>query len=79
MNISSALSFIPSGLMAFIVIFMIASGVVVYVMRIKGDVLAEMSHGKTLFKLEAKERRNSTKVHLSQKSAKNPDKKNDGA
>jgi hypothetical protein len=57
-NALSALSILPSNLVLFvIVIFLIAGGLVFYALYKKGDVRAVMSHGKTVFTLEAKERR----------------------
>jgi hypothetical protein len=57
MTIPSALSFLPGGLVTLVAVLVMILFVVVYALRTKGDVRAEMSHGKTMFKLEAKERR----------------------
>jgi hypothetical protein len=40
-----------------IMAFLIVAAILVYALWTKGDVLAEVSHGHTVFKLEAKERR----------------------
>jgi hypothetical protein len=39
------------------IVFLIAGGLVWYALYTKGDVRAEVSHGRTVFKLEAKERK----------------------
>jgi len=41
----------------FAIICLIAGALVWYALHTKGDVRAEVSHGRTVFKLEAKERK----------------------
>jgi hypothetical protein len=51
------LSSIPVGLWFMVaVLILVCGGLVFYALRSKGDVLAEMTHGATSFKLQAKER-----------------------
>lgn len=38
-------------------VVIVFGGLVFYALRIKGDVFAELSHGKTTFKFDAKDRR----------------------
>jgi hypothetical protein len=57
------ISAIPSALWILIATVVIVFGIVVlYALRIKGDVCTELTHGKTSFKLEAKERPESKKL-----------------
>jgi hypothetical protein len=57
-TILAVLSIAPGNVVVFLaVLFLVAGGLVWYALRTKGDVRAEVSHGRTLFKLEAKERR----------------------
>jgi hypothetical protein len=58
MNALSVLSILPSNLaLLFIAILLIAGGLVFYALYKKGDVRAVVSHGRTVFTLEAKERK----------------------
>ena len=62
MNTISALSILPSNLTLLIIAVLVVAGVLVlYALRTKGDVRAEVSHGRTVFKLEAKERKTARK------------------
>jgi hypothetical protein len=63
MNVTSALSILPSNLTLLMIAVLLVTGVLVfYALRTKGDVRAEVSHGRTVFKLEAKERKGANKV-----------------
>jgi len=54
----SALSSVPGNLVLYFVIFLLVTGGLVwYALYQKGDVRAELSHGRTILKLEAKERK----------------------
>jgi hypothetical protein len=58
MNAISGLSILPSNIMIFFgIVLLVVGGLVWYALRTKGDVRAEVSHGQTVFKLEAKERK----------------------
>jgi hypothetical protein len=47
----------PANVIVFLgVLLLVAGGLVWYALRTKGDVRAVFSHGRTVFKLEAKER-----------------------
>jgi hypothetical protein len=49
---------LPAALwIALALLAVVAGGLVLYALRIKGDVSAEISHGTTTFRLEAKDRR----------------------
>ena len=45
-----------------LVIAAIGGGLIFYALRNKGDVFAELSHGKTTFRIDARDRRNSKKL-----------------
>jgi len=45
-----------------LVITVIGGGLIFYALRNKGDVFAELSHGKTTFRIDARDRRNSKKL-----------------
>lgn len=56
--LSIALPNLPSNIaLFFAIVFLIAGALVWYALHTKGDVRAEVSHGRTVFKLEAKERK----------------------
>jgi FtsH-binding integral membrane protein len=58
MTLSSVVSIVPNNIaFLFGIILLVAGGLVWYALRTKGDVRAEVSHGRTVFKLEAKERK----------------------
>jgi hypothetical protein len=58
MNALSALSILRSNLaVCFSAILLVIGGLVFYALYKKGDVRAMFSHGRTVFELEAKERR----------------------
>jgi len=59
MTTSFAVSFVSSDTAVFfaIVLLFVVGGLVWYALRTKGDVRAEVCHGRTVFKLEAKERK----------------------
>jgi hypothetical protein len=54
-------SSLPLIVFAALTIIIVFGGLVFYALRIKGDVFAELSHGKTTFKFDAKDRRNPKK------------------
>ncbi len=56
--LESSLPFIAFVVLTIILVF---GGLVFYALRIKGDVFAELSHGKTTLKFDAKDRRNTKK------------------
>jgi hypothetical protein len=57
-NTLSVLSILPSNLALLVIaVLLVTGGLVFYALYKKGDVRAVMSHGKTVFTLEAKERR----------------------
>jgi hypothetical protein len=43
-------------------IVLVFAGLVFYALRIKGDVFAELSHGKTTLRFDARDRRNTTRL-----------------
>jgi hypothetical protein len=43
-------------------IIIVFGGLVFYALRIKGDVFAELSHGKTTFRFDARDRRNTKRL-----------------
>jgi hypothetical protein len=55
-------TYLTSGLPAFafvaLAIIAVGGGLVFYALRIKGDVHAEFSHGKTTLRIDARDRRN---------------------
>jgi hypothetical protein len=53
--LESSLPFLAFVLLTIIIVF---GGLVFYALRIKGDVFAELSHGKTAFRFDARDRRN---------------------
>ena len=58
MNTISALSMFPINLALLVIApLLVAGGLVFYALYKKGDVRAEVSHGRTVFKLEAKDRK----------------------
>ena len=58
MTTSFAVSIVPGDFAIFFaIILMVFAGVLLYALYKKGDVRAEVSHGRTVFKLEAKERK----------------------
>jgi hypothetical protein len=62
MNTISALSILPTNLTLLVIAaLLVTAGLVFYALRTKGDVRAVVSHGRTLFKLEAKERKSGHK------------------
>jgi hypothetical protein len=62
MNISSVFSSFPGSIAVyFVTAFLIFGGLVWYALRVKGDVRAVFSHGKTVLELEAKERQSRRK------------------
>ena len=56
------INYIASGLpfvaLVTLIIFLVFAGLVFYALRIKGDVFAELSHGKTTLRFDARDRRN---------------------
>jgi hypothetical protein len=50
--------------LAFVVltIILVFGGLVFYALRTKGDVFAELSHGKTAFRFDARDRRNTKRL-----------------
>lgn len=56
------ITYLTSGLPVFafiaLTIVIIGGGLVFYALHIKGDVFAELSHGKTCLKINARDRRN---------------------
>jgi hypothetical protein len=57
-----ALSLVPGNFIMLLAVSLLAvAGLVWYALRTKGDVRAEVSHGRTVFKLEAKERKSNRK------------------
>lgn len=57
-SLTSGLPFLGLAIMAIVIV----GGILVLVaLHTKGDVIAELSHGKTMFKINAKDRRESTK------------------
>jgi hypothetical protein len=58
MNISSIFSNVSGDIATYFAIgFLTFGGLVWYALRVKGDVRAVFSHGKTMLELEAKERK----------------------
>ena len=58
MNVTSVLSIWPSNFVLLIIsALLVTGGLVFYALYKKGDVRAVVSHGRTVFKLEAKERK----------------------
>jgi hypothetical protein len=51
------LSQIPAAAWLIIAALAVFGGVILFALHRKGDVFAEVSHGQTIFKLEAKERK----------------------
>jgi hypothetical protein len=45
-----------------IVIVAVIGGLIFYALRNKGDVFAELSHGKTTFRIDARDRRNTKRL-----------------
>ena len=56
MNTSAIFSVVPVGFSLAALFILVFAGLVFYALRSKGDVSAELSHGKTSFKLEARGR-----------------------
>jgi hypothetical protein len=54
MNTSAIFSVVPVGLALVALFILVGAGLVYYALRIKRDVRAEFSHGKTTFKLAAR-------------------------
>lgn len=55
---TASLAAIPPAFALVALLFVIISGLLIcYALRIKGDVSAELSHGKTTLKIHAKDRR----------------------
>jgi hypothetical protein len=58
-------AYLTSGLpvIAFValVVVIVSGGLIFYALRNKGDVFAELSHGKTVFRIDAKDRPNTKK------------------
>jgi hypothetical protein len=56
------ITYLASGLPVFAIIALtiviVGGGLVFYALHIKGDVFAELSHGKTSLKIDARDRRN---------------------
>jgi hypothetical protein len=54
------MAYLTSGipLIAFValVVVIVSGGLIFYALRNKGDVFAELSHGKTVFRIDAKDR-----------------------
>ena len=57
--IESSLPFLIIVVLTIIVVF---GGLLFYALRIKGDVFAELSHGKTAFRFDARDKRNSRRL-----------------
>lgn len=57
MNASSILSLVPNGLAVLLVALLVMGVLVFYALYHMGEVRAEFSHGSTMFKLEARDRR----------------------
>jgi hypothetical protein len=57
--LESSLPFLVFVLLTIIIVF---GGLVFYALRIKGDVFAELSHGKTVFRFDARDRRNTKRL-----------------
>lgn len=54
--------FVPSSLGVYLLMLpLILGGILVYTLYKKGDVRAQVSHGRTVFKLEAKEKHSDRK------------------
>jgi len=51
MNTSDIFSVLPVGLVVLLLFLTVIGGLIFYALRMKGDVRAEISHGKTTFKL----------------------------
>jgi hypothetical protein len=55
-------SYLTSGLpfvaLAALVIVVLCAGLIFYALRNKGDVFAELTHGKTTLRIDARDRRN---------------------
>jgi hypothetical protein len=45
-----------------LIIVLVFAGLVLYALRNKGDVFAELSHGKTTLRFDARDRRNTTRL-----------------
>ncbi len=56
--LESSLPFLALVVLTVIIVF---GGLVFYALRTKGDVFAELSHGKTAFRFDARDRRNTKK------------------
>ena len=56
--LESSLPFLAFVVLTVIIVF---GGLVFYALRTKGDVFAELSHGKTAFRFDARDRRNTKK------------------
>jgi Ni,Fe-hydrogenase I cytochrome b subunit len=60
------ITYLTSGLPVFAVvvltIIIVFGGLVFYALRTKGDVFAELSHGKTAFRFDARDRRNTKRL-----------------
>ncbi len=66
MNISALLSGIPAIVAVLVLVsIVIGAALIFYALRSKGDVRAEFCHGRTIFKLEAKDRSEGRQVHTS--------------
>ena len=85
----AVISLLPGGLMMFALLVSMFCFLVWYAIYKRGYVRAEMSHGKTVFKLEVKDQRadrkngtvlesNSMRPQLSQEGSDNPDEERDG-
>jgi len=61
MTILGIISLLPGGLATFVVVLLMILAVLVYALHCKGDVRAVLSHGRTVLKLEAKERHSTRK------------------
>lgn len=60
---SGPLAFSLPALALIVVTFVLVAGVLIlYALRNKGDVFAELSHGKTTLRIDAKDRRTETKL-----------------
>jgi hypothetical protein len=60
--IASFASSLPAFALIALIFVIVGAGIMVcYALCIKGDVFAELSHGKTTFRLNAKDRRQSRK------------------
>jgi hypothetical protein len=59
------LSFEPSGMGIYfaVLVFVLACFVTIYALYKKGDVRAELSHGRTVLKLEARERKGDRRLN----------------